>query len=287
MFSLLKDFALKPATIPYLVPTRPSAKGSPTKGDQVNLSDEARAPEKGGFDTNAFAEAFQGSRVDLGEKLLRRGSRGEAVRNLQKLLNQQLGTSLETDGILGPRTQAAIRKFQAENRLSRDGIVGPRTREALLGAPKPKGVPEIAKPLPGEESWSTKLPPGLRPYAKDFQDAGNKYGIDPRFLAAISMQETGGGRSYAFRHKNNAMGITGRSGVRRFSSIRQSIMAQAHSLTRPGGYYQGKETIREIGKTYAPVGAKNDPRGLNRHWIPNITTNYAKLGGNPKVSVRF
>ena len=58
--------------------------------------------------------------------LLRRGSRGAAVRTLQ----QRLG-GLVVDGIFGPRTEARVRAFQQRHRLVVDGIVGPRTWAAL------------------------------------------------------------------------------------------------------------------------------------------------------------
>ncbi|HNX03587.1 MAG TPA: hypothetical protein PKM71_07985 [Candidatus Cloacimonas sp.] len=34
--------------------------------------------------------------------------------------------------------------------------------------------------------------------------------------------------------------------------------------------------ISFLGKTYCPVGAKNDPTGLNRNWVRNVTKLYRK-----------
>ena len=62
--------------------------------------------------------------------ILRRGDRGSGVRWVQERLNRQ-GAALAVDGIFGPATEAAVRRFQRENGLQVDGIVGPRTRAKL------------------------------------------------------------------------------------------------------------------------------------------------------------
>ena len=56
---------------------------------------------------------------------IRRGARGDAVRELQARLG------ITADGIFGPQTDAAVRMFQTDNRLSVDGIAGPQTWGAL------------------------------------------------------------------------------------------------------------------------------------------------------------
>lgn len=61
---------------------------------------------------------------------LRRGSRGDAVRELQRRLNE-LGSTLAVDGKYGPATQAAVFWFQRANGLEDDGICGPKTWAAL------------------------------------------------------------------------------------------------------------------------------------------------------------
>ena len=124
------------------------------------------------------------------------------------------------------------------------------------------------------------LPQGLKPYAKDFEEAGSKYGIDPNFLAAISWNETGGGTSKAFRSGNNAMGISNASGpLYGFNSVADSINRQAATLARPNGPYKGASTIQEIGSIYSPVGAANDPYHLNADWTGSVGNFYNKLTG--------
>lgn len=61
---------------------------------------------------------------------LRLGSTGAEVSALQQQL-KNLGYDVNVDGIFGPATDQAIRRFQASNRLLADGIVGSATRNAL------------------------------------------------------------------------------------------------------------------------------------------------------------
>ena len=61
------------------------------------------------------------------------GSKGSDVTELQKLLNQN-GYTLDTDGIFGSNTQAAVKDYQQKNGLSVDGIVGNNTWGALTKA---------------------------------------------------------------------------------------------------------------------------------------------------------
>ena len=41
-------------------------------------------------------------------------------------------------------------------------------------------------------------------------------------------------------------------------------------------YYfeKGLNTIEEIGAKYCPVGAANDPNGLNKYWVGGVTNVY-------------
>jgi hypothetical protein len=66
------------------------------------------------------------------EPELRRGSHGEAVVRLQKLLDGK-GYSLVQDGWFGALTDGAVRDFQAKHGLGVDGVVGPTTWSALQG----------------------------------------------------------------------------------------------------------------------------------------------------------
>lgn len=65
-------------------------------------------------------------------RLLRTGSRGPAVALLQLALNRAGFGALETDGIFGPLTERALRRFQAAQELLVDGVAGRDTHRRLL-----------------------------------------------------------------------------------------------------------------------------------------------------------
>ena len=65
--------------------------------------------------------------------LTRRGSLGEAVRQVQQRLAAR-GATIDVDGAFGPQTDRVVRAFQAEKGLEVDGIVGPKTWAALFTA---------------------------------------------------------------------------------------------------------------------------------------------------------
>jgi len=59
--------------------------------------------------------------------VVRKGSKGDAVKQIQRKLG------LAEDGIFGSGTEAAVKKWQADNNLVADGIVGPATLEKMMG----------------------------------------------------------------------------------------------------------------------------------------------------------
>lgn len=63
--------------------------------------------------------------------LSRRGSRGAEVRNIQTRLKSWGYMDGAVDGIYGPKTEAAVRKFQQKNGLTPDGIAGPATLQKI------------------------------------------------------------------------------------------------------------------------------------------------------------
>lgn len=108
------------------------------------------------------------------DTLLKRGSRGAAVRELQNLLNRanlKAGSefvSLEIDGAFGGATDRAVRAAQERMGLVVDGVAGPQTLTALKQAVAPfkpgkvepdKSAMQEAAPIAPSVSAVASAPP--------------------------------------------------------------------------------------------------------------------------------
>lgn len=104
-----------------------------------------------------------------------------------------------------------------------------------------------------------------------------EYGIDWKIAVAISKWETGSWTSNIYNNKNNVGGMYCR-GFISYNSLDEGIEAFISNLKR--NYYdKGLNTIEKIGSKYCPVGASNDPTGLNKNWVPGVTKFYQELEG--------
>jgi len=70
--------------------------------------------------------------------MLRMGSKGAAVREVQALL-VRAGYALNVDGDFGPSTRDAVKAFQQAHGITVDGVVGPQTQAALSAVPRFEG----------------------------------------------------------------------------------------------------------------------------------------------------
>ncbi len=107
-------------------------------------------------------------------------------------------------------------------------------------------------------------------------------GLDPRLLAAIAMQETRLGTAGGGPAVFNPFGLgPGLAFPNWAAAIRLAVgtLATMHS----GGAW----SISGIAVHWAPVGASNDPGGLNVNWVGGVGASYAQLGGDPTGPVFF
>lgn len=111
--------------------------------------------------------------------ILKRGSRGAAVRDFQQLINRAVGgPAVAIDGDFGPATELAVKAAQQRLELVVDGIAGPQTRTALKqeAAPVKSGRAEPAK-------TAMNVSPNAAPYIET--DAA-----PPANAAALQLLET-------------------------------------------------------------------------------------------------
>lgn len=107
--------------------------------------------------STARTAAAASSTPTLPTGTLDRGDKGTAVAQLQTAL-VKLGVMTQAEmntgrGIFGPRTEGAVKEFQAKHKLVADGVYGPKTRaamqKALAPAPKPPPKPSVTAPAAG------------------------------------------------------------------------------------------------------------------------------------------
>lgn len=82
----------------------------------------------------------------VGPKTLRRGSTGEAVKELQRMLRALGYDTGEIDGRFGFITEDALLQFQREHRLRADGVAGAQVFEALKTAPAHGRIVHVVRP---------------------------------------------------------------------------------------------------------------------------------------------
>lgn len=109
------------------------------------------------------------------------------------------------------------------------------------------------------------------------QNKAVEYGIDWRIAVAISRWETGNYTSSLYQNKNNVGGLYCK-GFLSYETLDEGIEAFVSNLKR--NYFDlGLDTIEKIQKKYCPIGADNDPTGLNKNWLGGVSKIYQSLEG--------
>ena len=94
-------------------------------------------------------------------------------------------------------------------------------------------------------------------------------------VVAISKHETGNWTSNLYKNNNNFGGIYNSKEKKFYSYESNEKGLQAFVNLLKNNYFgKGLDTIEEIGSKYCPVGAENDPTGVNQHWVPKVTQYY-------------
>ena len=99
-----------------------------------------------------------------------------------------------------------------------------------------------------------------------------------KMSVSISAWETGRWTSSAYHSKNNVGGMMCNSGWITYNSLDEGIEAFLINL-KNNYFYIGLDTFDKIQKKYCPIGAKNDPTGLNKNWLNGVNKMYEEFGG--------
>lgn len=129
--------------------------------------------------------------------ILREGSLGTYVSDLQSKLAELGFSPGPIDGIFGPKTKAAVIAYQRSRGLIVDGICGPQTRRALAAESAPAGsIPQTGNAF-------------IDSIADDAMRTQREMGIPASVTIAQAILESGWGKSGLTRVANNYFGIKG------------------------------------------------------------------------------
>lgn len=226
--------------------------------------------------------------------LLKLGSEGEDVKKLQ----QKLG--VDPIGKFGPKTDAAVRAWQAANGLTADGIVGDGTWGKMFSESVASAPSLITEPAPVASSGGLKLE-RLRGHIPDaviaqIPDTASKFAINtPLRLAHFLAQcghESGGFRATQENLNYSAKGLTGtfkkyfpseaaatpyaRNPVKIASKVYGGRMGNGPEPTQEGYKFRGRGYIQLTGKeNYTAFG-----KSINEDILSNpdkVASSYALL----------
>ena len=177
-----------------------------------------------------------------------------------------------------------VRLLEALTRTGRPVAAGPGGTAA--GPPKlpppsfalPPAItgPEVEEEAQPVEPRASGLP---RHEREIIRETAGRAGIDVEFLTALRKIENGGpGREFGVLSvpapTYEAQARVAAESIRR--SLQRFEAAGGTPIDVRTGRYT-EEFIRFFSARYAPIGAANDPTGLNRHHAPNLIRRYAQL----------
>ena len=106
--------------------------------------------------------------------------------------------------------------------------------------------------------------------------------VPPSLVAGVMAQETGRGTSAMLRNRNNPAGLmdpaTHAMTGQNFPNVEAGITEAGRRIGI--NYRRGGGTIAGMAGIYAPPGAANDPRGLNKGWPAGVSNFQKQLSAN-------
>jgi putative chitinase len=215
--------------------------------------------------------------------ILKVGSKGEDVKKLQ----QKLG--LGADGIFGPGTERAVKKWQIDNDLAADGIVGEGTWDKMFG-----GSQLITEPMvPVASNGNLKLEK-LRGHIPDsvisqIPETAAKFGINtPLRLAHFLAQcghESGGFKATQENLNYSAKGLMGifkkyfptQALAEQYQRNPQKIASKVYGGRMGNGPESTGEGFKFRGRGYIQLTGKENYTAFGKSINEDMTVNPDKV----------
>ena len=198
--------------------------------------------------------------------ILKKGSKGEEVKSIQKVLGQS------ADGIFGSGTESAVKAWQTKNGLPADGIVGPATLAKMgikveaKAAPTPNNAPSAGAKYSKDKIKSVIEKKGYKWFEGDYNlnivgvrnsDTGTKVTNAFDDKITVSYQVNG---EWVYKEWMNTTD-PGTKGVKEYhnaAGVARLVPGQyvnSHAL----GLHQGKyEALKQFGKVKVYRDANRD-----------------------------
>ncbi|MBC9877737.1 phage tail tape measure protein [Bradyrhizobium sp. INPA01-394B] len=157
------------------------------------------------------------------------------------------------------------------------GSIIRRDKIPSFGGIGPGGIPSSLNKVAFERTFAGT------PLAGEYDSvvaAARRAGVSPALLASVMAQETGRGKHML---GNNPGGLMARNGLMQFGDLGTGIDRTALAVAK--NYNAAGGDLAKMRDSYAPLGAKNDPRGLNGSWLPGVQRFMGEMGdGTQTVS---
>lgn len=140
--------------------------------------------------------------------VLKKGSKGNEVKELQNKLNALGYNCGKADGIFGAKTETAVKQYQKDTGLIVDGMAGPKTLEALKTAKKPEPQNSILVLKQGSKGEEVK----------ELQNKLNSLGYNCGTADGIfGAKTTSAVKSF---QKNNGLVVDGKAGPKTMEALK-------------------------------------------------------------------
>lgn len=156
------------------------------------------------------------------------------------------------------------------------GSIIRRDKIPSFGGVGPGGIPSSLNRSAFERTFAETPLAGM--YDQVVASA-RRAGVSPALLASVMAQETGRGQHM---RGNNPGGLMGKGGLMKFGDLDTGIDRTALAVAK--NYNAAGGDLAKMRDSYAPLGAKNDPRGLNGSWLPGVQKFMGEMGDGTQIA---